>query len=237
MKPLSQKCQLCRDGGKGKKLLPAAVLRASLTDEIRRSHPSWDETGFICQNHLNQFRKSYIESVLSQEVGELSSIEYKVIEALRDHQLLSENLNTEHQEIQTFGNRISDRVTTFIGSWKFIISFILVIITWIAVNAAFLWWRPYDPYPFILLNLTLSCLAALQAPLIMMSQNHQQSKDRLRSELDYRVDLKSEIEIRQLHEKIDHLLKYQWARIAELQETQLEILNELQGNSSDSTDA
>jgi uncharacterized membrane protein len=88
-------------------------------------------------------------------------------------------------------------------------------------------WRPADPYPFILLNLILSCLAAVQAPIIMMSQNRQEAKDRVRAEHDYRVNLKSELEIRHLHEKIDHLLLHQWERLVEIQQVQLELLNEL----------
>jgi len=95
-------------------------------------------------------------------------------------------------------------------------------------NSLVLYWRPVDPYPFILLNLVLSCLAAVQAPVIMMSQNRQEAKDRLRSEHDYQVNLKAELEIRHLHEKLDHLLSHQWERLVEIQQVQLQLLAELQ---------
>jgi uncharacterized membrane protein len=102
-----------------------------------------------------------------------------------------------------------------------------VFIFWIALNSFALIWKPFDPFPFILLNLILSCLAAIQAPIIMMSQNRQESKDRLRSEHDYSINLKAELEIRHLHEKIDHLLMNQWQRLLEIQEIQMELMEEL----------
>ena len=95
------------------------------------------------------------------------------------------------------------------GSWRFIIGFAIILIIWIVLNSVILLWKPFDPYPFILLNLVLSCIAAIQAPIILMSQNREEAKDRLRSEHDYRVNLKAELEIRHLHEKMDHLLKYE----------------------------
>ncbi len=95
------------------------------------------------------------------------------------------------------------------------------------MNSLVLWLRPVDPYPFILLNLLLSCLAAIQAPVIMMSQNRQGQKDRLRSQHDYEVNLKGELEIRNLHEKIDHLLSHQWERLFEIQEIQIELLQDM----------
>jgi uncharacterized membrane protein len=114
-------------------------------------------------------------------------------------------------------------VAEFGGSWTFILSFFFVLLLWIGVNAALLA-RPFDPYPFILLNLVLSCLAAIQAPIIMMSQNRQEDKDRMRSENDYRTNLKAELEIRHLHEKMDYLVLHQWQRLLEIQELQLELM-------------
>ena len=107
------------------------------------------------------------------------------------------------------------------------IMFAVFLALWVAVNSIALLWRPLDPYPFIFLNLILSCLTAIQAPIIMMSQNRQEAKDRLRARNDYQVNLKAELEIRQLHEKIDHLLSHQWERMIEIQEVQLDLLNEL----------
>ena len=110
----------------------------------------------------------------------------------------------------------------------YIISFGVVLTCWIVVNTVtYLLREPFDPFPYILLNLVLSCLAAMQAPVIMMSQNRQGSKDRLRSEHDYRINLKAELEIRQLHHKIDHMLNQQWQRLMEIQELQIELMTQM----------
>ena len=122
---------------------------------------------------------------------------------------------------------MADRIADFGGSWTFILSFGGFILVWVVINTIVLIARPFDPYPFILLNLFLSCLAAIQAPIIMMSQNRQELRDRLRSENDYRVNLKAELEIRHLHEKLDHLLQHQWERLIEIQQIQIELMNEL----------
>ncbi len=115
----------------------------------------------------------------------------------------------------------------FGGSWTFLILFGVFLLVWVVMNSLVLFWRPLDPYPFIFLNLILSCLAAIQAPIIMMSQNRQEAKDRIQSQYDYRVNLKAELEIRHLHEKMDHLLSHQWERLVQIQELQLELLSEL----------
>src|SRR2546425_9205595 len=124
-----------------------------------------------------------------------------------------------------FGEWVADQVAEFGGSWEFIISFGVFLLLWIVLNAALLR-QPFDPYPYILLNLILSGLAALQAPIIMMSQNRQEAKDRLRAEHDYRVNLKAELEIRHLIAKLDQLVSHQWQRLLEIQRLQLELLQE-----------
>jgi CRP/FNR family transcriptional regulator, cyclic AMP receptor protein len=118
---------------------------------------------------------------------------------------VARNVNEESDERITFGERIADRVATFGGSWTFIMSFATVLISWVVLNSILLANRPFDPYPYILLNLFLSMLAAIQAPVIMMSQNRQATKDRLKADLDYEVNLKAELEIAQLHRKLDHM--------------------------------
>jgi uncharacterized membrane protein len=140
---------------------------------------------------------------------------------------LSKNINTEFEQKLTFGERLADRIADFGGSWNFIVIFGGVLLLWVAVNSMIIISRPFDPYPFILLNLVLSCLAAIQAPVILMSQNRQESRDRLRSEHDYLINLKAELEIRHLHEKIDHLLMNHWQRLLEIQEIQMELMEEL----------
>jgi uncharacterized membrane protein len=182
---------------------------------------------FICRPDLNRYRGEYVHSLLESEKGELTSLENEVLTSLRDHETLSKNVDTEFEGEWTLGERLADRIATFGGSWIFLILFGLFLMVWIGVNSFILYAHPPDPYPYILLNLILSCLAAIQAPIIMMSQNRQEAKDRLRSEHDYQVNLKAELEIRHLHEKLDHLLSHQWERLAQIQEIQLELLAEI----------
>ena len=165
--------------------------------------------------------------MLESEKGELTSLENEVLTSLRNHETLSKNVDSEFEGEWTLGERLADRIATFGGSWIFLILFGLFLLVWISINSFILYAHPPDPYPYILLNLILSCLAAIQAPIIMMSQNRQEAKDRLRSEHDYQVNLKADLEIRHLHEKLDHLLSHQWERLAQIQEIQLELLAEI----------
>jgi CRP/FNR family transcriptional regulator, cyclic AMP receptor protein len=129
---------------------------------------------------------------------------------------VSRNPNVEEQEMLTFGQRIADKVASFGGSWSFIILFAAVLVVWVILNSSALLSRHFDPYPYILLNLFLSMIAAIQAPVIMMSQNRQAAKDRLKSDLDYEVNLKAEMEVAHLHRKVDHIyerLEEHWARL------------------------
>jgi uncharacterized membrane protein len=170
---------------------------------------------------------NYIQNLLESEKGELTTLDHDVLESLQRHETLSSNVDAEFDKDLTFGDKMADGLATFGGSWKFLIIFGALLLVWIALNSIMLLKKPFDPYPFILLNLMLSCLAAVQAPVIMMSQNRQESKDRLRSQHDYRVNLKAELEIRQLHDKIDHLLSHQWERLVEIQQIQIDLLSEL----------
>jgi uncharacterized membrane protein len=133
----------------------------------------------------------------------------------------------EEQEERTFGQRMADKLASFGGSWGFIIFFLSFITIWIIINVVFLLSKAFDPYPFILLNLILSCIAALQAPVIMMSQNRQEEKDRIRAKKDYMINLKSELEIRMLHEKMDHLIIHQQQRLLEIQQIQIDMMQEI----------
>ena len=140
---------------------------------------------------------------------------------------MTENINRAFEKSITFGQGVADRVATFGGSWIFIGTFFLLLAAWIGLNSVAALFRPFDPYPYILLNLMLSCLAAIQAPIIMMSQNRIEARDRLRSENDYQVNLKAELEIRHLHEKLDVLLKHQWQKLLEIQQIQMDFMKEL----------
>jgi uncharacterized membrane protein len=173
---------------------------------------------------LNRYRGQYVHSLLESEKGELTSLENEVLTSLHDHETLSKNVDTEVEREWTLGERLADRIAAFGGSWTFLVLFGAFLAVWIRVNSFILYARAPDPYPYILLNLILSCLAAIQAPIIMMSQNRQGVKDRLRSKHDYQINLKAELEIRHLHEKLDHLPSHRWERLAQIQEIQLESL-------------
>ena len=169
----------------------------------------------------------YVQSILKSEQGEVTDLEYEVLNSMQQHELISKNVENKLDQNWTFGEKLADKIATFGGSWTFLICFGIFLALWILVNTVVMVKHPADPYPFILLNLMLSCLAAIQAPVIMMSQNRQEAKDRLRSQNDYQVNLKAELEIRHLHEKLDHLLMHQWDRLAKIQEIQLDLLAEM----------
>jgi uncharacterized membrane protein len=225
-------CQICREQKDPSEVVPADLIREPLVNTIQKRHPEWSPTGFICISDLNHFRTEYVREILETEKGELSSLEEQVMKSMREQELLSKNINIEFEQKFTLGEHLADMLAKFAGSWVFIMIFSSVILLWIAVNTIALTSKPFDPYPFILLNLMLSCLAAMQAPIIMMSQNRQEAKDRLNSEHDYIVNLKAELEIRNLHEKIDHLLANQWQRLLQIQEIQTELMEELTRKSS-----
>ena len=192
----------------------AELIRPSLLEFIKKKVPDLDNKAFICFQDLGEFRKDYVKEVLEDEIGELSALDNEVIQSLEQHEILSADIIKQFERKLTFGERLSDHIAEFGGSWKFLITFGAVIFVWIGANAVLLATRAFDPYPFILLNLILSCLAAVQAPIIMMSQNRAETRDRLRAENDYKVNLKAELEIRHLHEKIDHLLRRQYNRLS-----------------------
>jgi len=208
-------------------MTPLAVVRSNVMKEIRKEAPEVDLNGYICQDDLNRVRNAYVQSLIEAETGDLTTLEQDVIESLIEHETLSVNLSKQFDSDLSLGQRWADRIADFGGSWKFIGLFLLVMAVWMGLNTVLALTRPFDPYPFILLNLVLSCLAALQAPVIMMSQNRQEARDRLRADNDYRINLKAELEIRHLHEKVDHLLRQQWERLVEIQRIQIELMDEM----------
>jgi uncharacterized membrane protein len=220
-------CQICHKATAPNAGTPGDLLRPSLTEYIQKRVPDFDPRGFICHDDLGQFRRDYVKGVLQDEIGELSALDQEVVDSLQAHEILSENIGKEFEKDLTFGERLSDKIASFGGSWTFIIVFFAVLMIWIVINGVILATRAFDPYPFILMNLILSCLAAIQAPIIMMSQNRAEARDRARAENDYKVNLKAELEIRHLHEKIDHLLRKQYNRLFEIQQIQIELLEEL----------
>jgi len=162
----------------------------------------------------------------------LTALDEAVLDSLQSGLPVAVDPGGDYDEDRSFGEIAADAVARFGGSWAFIISFLVVLMIWMAVNVTGYLTGTFDPYPFILLNLVLSCIAALQAPVIMMSQRRQEAKDRLRSENDYKVNLKAELEIRHLHDKIDLHLSRQWERLAAIQRLQIEMLEETSRDAS-----
>ena len=202
------------------------IIRMPILNLIRQDYPKFKTKDNIANSELNIFREKYISKFLQSEVGELTDIHKNVIKSLADDKSLVSKVEDEPDN-RTFGQRLADNVADFGGSWTFIIWFFVVIIVWIAANAFLLMNKGFDPYPFILLNLILSCLASLQAPIIMMSQNRQEEKDRERAKKDYMINLKSELEIRILDDKLDHLIMHQQQELIEIQKVQIEMMNDI----------
>ena len=220
-------CTLCARVAKRRELVRVESVRIQEGERIAREHEGrWPGTGYICRACLKRERVQYVLARLEEERGALSVVEAEVARRAGEHISIAENLEREFARHATRGQRVADSVAAVGGSWPFVIGFLVVLALWVALNAA-LAARAFDPYPFILLNLVLSCLAALQAPIIMMSQNRLSARDRMEADLDFRTNLKAELEIASLHEKIDHLLHGQFERMVELQEVQIELLNDL----------
>lgn len=209
-------------------MIPGNSIRMTLLNYIRKQYPDFDGSKKMSLEELNQFRQHFMADYLKEQVGELNVLEEKVLNSLSDKTLLTDKLDDDKNENEfTYGQRVADSVASFGGSWTFIISFMVFIVIWILSNVYLLANKGFDPYPFILLNLILSCIASLQAPVIMMSQNRQEEKDRERAKKDYMINLKSELEIRFLHEKIDHLIMHQQQHLLEIQQIQIEMMQDI----------
>jgi uncharacterized membrane protein len=201
-------------------------LRPALAEYIRNQHPTIASDDYVSRRAMDDLRGRYIAELLKDERGEISFLEAEVVESLKTHDTLTENIEDEYDDVRTIGDRVADWVAAFGGSWTFIIGFFAFLGFWMMLNVALGEKEAFDSYPFILLNLILSTLAAFQAPIIMMSQRRQEAKDRLRALNEYKVNLKAELEIRHLHEKVDHLLNRQWERLTEIQQVQIEMMND-----------
>ena len=202
-------------------------IRDGIFDFIKSQYPDFSRESNISIGELNKYRRLYLTKLIEQEKGDLAAIDKDVMDAIRNNSILSENLQEDIDTAITLGQRMADKIASFGGSWTFIIAFFSFLTLWIVANIWLLASNTFDPYPFILLNLMLSCIAAIQAPIIMMSQNRQGQKDRQRAELDYKINLKSELEIQLLNEKIDHLLVHQNKKLLEVQQVQIDYLEDL----------
>lgn len=183
-------CQLTGKNGSAQNMIPAKAVSSKLVHLIKSQGHKWDKNGYVDAEAINH--------LLLKEPG---------IEGENMVWFSADELEDSYQNNLTFGERLSDKIAEFGGSWKFILSFMGMIIIWITLNTVALMKTTFDPFPFILLNLVLSCIAAIQAPIIMMSQNRQEDKDRLRAKNDYNINLKAEQEIRMLHKKIEELIE------------------------------
>ncbi|HEX7847765.1 MAG TPA: DUF1003 domain-containing protein [Chitinophagaceae bacterium] len=202
------------------------AVREGVLKEIIKDYPDFNENFNIAISELNHYRQLYIQGMLTKEMGTLSDLEKTVLDKISQNEVISDD-ESDRSITSTRGQRWADRIARFGGSWKFIGLFAFFILAWMLLNVVYLVNKGFDPYPFILLNLILSCIAAIQAPVIMMSQNRQEEKDRDRARNDYMVNLKSELEIRMLHEKIDHLIINQQENLLQIQQIQVDMMREL----------
>jgi len=218
-------CSLCGKQVDRRATTPFGALRENIQEHIRVRHPrNWVEEDPVCRACLGAERLDLVMSRLQAERGQLSEVEAEIARKAAGHETLAEHVFDRLDTSLSLGQRIADRMAAVGGSWPFVLGFLAFLGLWIAMNARR---ETFDPYPFILLNLLLSCLAALQAPVIMMSQNRLSQRDRLQADQDFRINLKAELEIASLHEKVDHLLHTQYEHMVELQEMQIELLGEL----------
>jgi uncharacterized membrane protein len=223
-------CGVCKAAFSGHNVVPITSIRENIAALIAARVADWDATGFICPGCLNRFRAEFVRAEMENDRGELSVLEEEVMKSLREGQIVADDINREFDRGLTLGERTADKVAEFGGSWRFIFMFLGIMIVWIILNSIYLLWAPFDPYPYILLNLGLSLLAAIQAPVIMMSQNRQEARDRLRAENDYKVNLKAELEVRALSDKLDQLIHHQWEHLLEIQQIQMEMIDDLVAN-------
>lgn len=220
-------CIVCQKQYPFSQLHSCFSVRNSLLDLIRQDFPRFGQGDFICTADLNIYRSKYIGQLMQGEGESLNQFEEEILDNLKREELYVQKLYDEYDRRLTKWDKLADTIATFGGSWRFISIFGGFILVWMLVNIVVLATRAFDPYPFILLNLILSCLAALQAPVIMISQNRMEERDRMRAENDFKINMKAEIEIKILHEKMDHLITNQWQKLLEIQQIQIELMEEM----------
>ena len=220
-------CQTCKKEKNIHQMRPVISIRPAILQLMNKDGFEPDPHGYVCLDDLNKYRKQYIQNVMEEEKGVMNTNDKEVFDSIVERDLISRNVEQDIDKKLTFGQKLSDNIAKFGGSWRFIIIFMSFLIIWMIINVIFLTARAFDPFPFILLNLILSCIAAIQAPVIMMSQNRQEEKDRMRSLNDYQVNLKAEVEIRLLHDKIDHILVQHGQRMLEIQQIQVDLMEEI----------
>lgn len=226
-----KKNQICAICGNRFTIMEGLFLRDLsdlLKEQVLKTNSYAKESSFICLKDMQKLRIERMQTIIDQDlkIDEEMSASLKK-EMAKDTYVIT-NINDTVYGKRTTGQRLADIVAKFGGSWGFIITFAIILIVWMTINIVHLFGVNFDPYPFILLNLFLSCVAAIQAPIIMMSQNRQAERDRFDSENDYKTNMKSEMEIRILHQKLDQLNEVQWPHILDIQKMQIEVLSEIE---------
>jgi uncharacterized membrane protein len=209
--------------------IPVDLVRDSLIPYLHQMCPDQelDPNGYVSRESLALARKQVVNAWAAEEEGEMQRLRMQVADAVESHDTIAKNVDSEYNLKTTFGDKIADKLAAVAGSWTFILSFLAFLGVWMGINTKALLNHPPDPFPYIFLNLILSCIAALQAPVIMMSQNRQDTRDRIRNEVDYMVNLKAELEIKFLNEKVDRLIHDHWKHLLEIQQMQMEMIEEL----------
>lgn len=205
-----KRCQICRKSFHLEELLPLELLRPDVLTTMHHDVPTLNPKGFVCVSDVAKYRAKQTERMILQQHGTLTREDKAVVKSIAERSLMSyQMLESMGEDTRTWGEKMSDRIAEWGGSWSFILCLMCFLMGWLVINSYFLL-HAFDPYPYIFLNLILSLLASVQAPIILMSQNRQADKDRIANIKDYQINLKSEIEIRGLHSKIDHLTQHIW---------------------------
>jgi uncharacterized membrane protein len=226
-------CGICGNEKEITEVVDISKVRKSISDNIKIEFPKLHSSSYICMSCLNSYRREHITDSLQVEEGALNALDEQVIESIKDKKMQATEIYNKVDQKSTNGDRIADLAAEFGGSWWFILIFSVILVVWIIINSVILIKRPFDPFPFALLNLVLSCLAAIQAPIIMMSQNRQEVKDRARSEHEYQINLKAELEIQNVNEKLNYLSD-RLTKLMETQQIQSEMITEFIEKHNDS---
>ena len=235
-----KKNQICAICGNRFTLMEGLFLRDLsdlLKEQVLKVNSYAKDSSFICLKDMQKLRIDRMQSIIDKDLEIDRQMNDKLKKELASDDYVITNINDTIYGKRTTGQKLADGVAKFGGSWGFIIVFVIILVVWMAINVTHFLGVKFDPYPFILLNLFLSCVAAIQAPIIMMSQNRQAERDRFDSENDYRTNTKSEMEIRILHEKIDQLNEVQWPHILDIQKMQIEVLSEIENEIQSLKDA
>lgn len=205
-KEIKHRCEICHKQFSSKDLIKINKIGPSLIAMLKQEVPHYNPKGTVCLRDLRQMRVQQIRLLFEQQEGDFGNLEQILFQ---EGDRYPYSFNQEYQNELSLGERLSQKITPLLGNWGFVAVFLAFVFLWIGYNSQEEFREHFDPFPFIFLNLLLSCMAAIQAPIIMMAQNRLAKRDRLRADEDYYTNLKAELEIRQLHAKIDAFLNYQ----------------------------